>query len=285
MIYYNDFNVHAAKWLQGLQGFVIPSGEVSSQDMTTLDVEMLKRYRQVHLFCGIGGWPYALRLAKWPMSIPVWTASPPCQAFSTAGRKRGYEDSRDLWPHVAKYIIACRPPIVFGEQSANAINFGWLDRVRDDLSPHGYEVGAAILTGAICGAPHRRERLYWCVALPHTFSVGRQRNRDASAIHEKLQSVDEYRTLVPAKHDLWREYELARFRDGKTRRIKPGLYILVNGVSGVLESGRTIEKQSRKDLIHGFGNAIIPQVAELWIRSFLDNLSDFQGEKNAVDNP
>ena len=44
------------------------------------------------LFAGIGGLSRALQLAGWSPDRPVWTGSPPCQSFSTAGKGKGKDD-------------------------------------------------------------------------------------------------------------------------------------------------------------------------------------------------
>jgi len=60
-------------------------------------------------FCGIAGWAYALKLAGWPATRPVWTGSPPCQPFSAAGNLEGKDDARHLGPKFISLVRACRP--------------------------------------------------------------------------------------------------------------------------------------------------------------------------------
>ena len=57
----------------------------------------------------------------------------PCQPFSVAGKRKGSEDERHLWPVWFELIKQCRPDVVFGEQVESAIKYGWLDLVQDDL--------------------------------------------------------------------------------------------------------------------------------------------------------
>jgi hypothetical protein len=58
--------------------------------------------------------------------------------------------------------------------------------------------------------------------------------------------------------------------DGNKRRVEPGLECLVDGVPFRLADGRTREGASRSALLRGFGNAIVPEVAAVFIRAFIE---------------
>ena len=162
MNYYNEFDPGAAAWLRALiAAGHLPPGEVDERSIAEVTPDDLRYFTQCHFFAGIGGWPLALRLAGWPSDRPVWTGSCPCQPYSSAGRRKGNDDERDLWPVFGRLIAACRPVVCFGEQVEGAIRFGWLDRVQTDLEIEGYTVGAAVLGAHSVGAPHIRQRLYW----------------------------------------------------------------------------------------------------------------------------
>lgn len=170
--YYNEIDQFAADWLRSLiaAGHIAP-GEVDTRSIADVQPEDVKGFTQAHFFAGIAGWSYALRLAGWPDDVPVWTGSCPCQPFSTAGKKRGTEDERHLWPQFARLIAECNPPTVFGEQVASKAGRTWLSGVRADLEAMGYAVGAADLCAAGVGAPHIRQRLWWVADA----ATGRQR--------------------------------------------------------------------------------------------------------------
>ena len=89
------------------------------------------------------------------------TGSCPCQDFSTAGKQKGIGASRDLWPDFYRLIAAVRPKFVFGEQVANAIRHGWIDRVCADMGRAGYTGGYLVLGAHSSLAPHIRQRLFW----------------------------------------------------------------------------------------------------------------------------
>ena len=162
--YYNEFDPFAAAWLRELikDGLIAP-GEVDERSITDIEPSDLKGFTQCHFFAGIGGWSHALRLAGWADSRPVWTGSPPCQPFSTAGKRKGKEDERHLWPAFFDLIRECQPPTVFGEQVASAIRDGWFDDLQTDMEREGYATGMVVLPACSIGAPHKRDRL-WFVA-------------------------------------------------------------------------------------------------------------------------
>ena len=162
MNYYNEWDSFAAKWLKELiKDGLIPDGEVDSRSIEDVEPSDLKGFTQCHFFCGIGGWSRALQLAGWSSDRPVWTGSPPCQPFSTAGKQSGKDDLRHLWPVFFNLIRECRPPTIFGEQVASAIRFGWLDDLQRDLEAEDYAAAAFVLPGGSVSAPHKRDRLFF----------------------------------------------------------------------------------------------------------------------------
>jgi DNA (cytosine-5)-methyltransferase 1 len=173
--FYNEFDPKAAAWLRELitDGLIAP-GVVNETDMRELKTTDLSGFSQLHFCAGIGGWSYALRLAGWADDVRVWTASLPCQPFSAAGKRKGTDDERHLWPVLSALIRECRPDCIFGEQVAGRDGYEWLDGVRADLESQGYAVGAADLAAAGVGAPHIRQRLFWVA-----HAAGRRRQQRA----------------------------------------------------------------------------------------------------------
>lgn len=162
--YYNEFKPEAAHMLRQLiKDGLIADGEVDERSITDVRAEDLKGFTQCHFFGGVGGWSVALRQAMWPDDRPVWTGSCPCQPFSSAGKQKGKEDARHLWPVWFRLIRESRPPVVFGEQVSAAIRHGWWDDVADDLEGEGYTTRAEIRPASSVGRPHKRDRL-WFVA-------------------------------------------------------------------------------------------------------------------------
>lgn len=160
--WYNEIDPFAADWLEALieDGLIAP-GVVDRRSIEDVHADDLRGYTQCHFFAGIGGWSYALRLAGWPDDRPVWTGSCPCQPFSSAGKQKGIDDERHLWPSFCRLIAECTPPVCVGEQVASRLGREWLAGVFADLEGLGYAVAGADLCAAGVGAPHIRQRLYW----------------------------------------------------------------------------------------------------------------------------
>ena len=83
----------------------------------------------------------------------------PCQPFSSAGKRKGQEDPRHLWPSIANSIRLCRPGWVFLENVPGLVTLGLRD-VLQDLGQMGYRTTWNIFSAEEVGAPHRRKRVF-----------------------------------------------------------------------------------------------------------------------------
>lgn len=124
--------------------------------------------------------------------ITVLTGGFPCQPFSLAGKRKGADDSRYLWPRMLEVIREVRPHWVIGENvngiasmvlPAESVQVEEqtdtteednqiietceqrfvLDRICDDLNEAGYSVQPFVIPACSIGAPHKRDRV-WIVA-------------------------------------------------------------------------------------------------------------------------
>ena len=159
--YYNEIEPFAAAWLKELiaKG-QLPDGDIDTRSIEDVQPGDLAGYSDCHFFAGIGGWAYALRLAG-VEGRGIWTGSCPCQPFSVAGKGKGTDDERHLWPEFYRLISQCQPATVFGEQVASPLGRSWLASVFADLEDVGYAVAGADMCAAGVGAPHIRQRLWW----------------------------------------------------------------------------------------------------------------------------
>ena len=101
------------------------------------------------------------------------TCGYPCQPFSSAGKRKGEDDPRHLWPHIRKHIQAINPRWVFAENVQGHVSLG-LSTVISDLEEDGYEVAAGIFSAEECldcegkRMPHQRKRVFILAKLPNT---------------------------------------------------------------------------------------------------------------------
>jgi DNA (cytosine-5)-methyltransferase 1 len=159
--------------------------------------------KHISLFSGIGGFdlaaqwmgwenvahcewnPFGQRVLKyyWPNSISyhditktdftihrgtidIVTGGFPCQPYSVAGKRKGKEDERHLWPEMLRAIREIQPRWVVGENVRGIINWdGGLvfNEVQANLEAEGYKILPFLLPAASVNAPHERYRT-WFVA-------------------------------------------------------------------------------------------------------------------------
>lgn len=92
--------------------------------------------------------------------VDVITAGWPCQPWSPAGKRRGEEDERAIWPAIADAVRALRPRYVFLENVARVVTVGELARVAGSLAELGYVGAWRCLRASDVGAPHKRDRCF-----------------------------------------------------------------------------------------------------------------------------
>ena len=297
-VIYNEIDPFAAAWLRELvRSGHIAEGSVNEQSIVGLDPVDVASATQFHTFAGIGVWSHALRLAGWPDDRPVWTGSCPCQPFSAAGKRGGFEDERHLWPAWFRLIRECRPPVIFGEQVASRDGLAWLDAVYADLEGAGYAVGAVDLCAAGVGAPHIRQRLFfvaervdhalgarmeglagdgdgsggrtraagpaseagYAIGLAHAQRRGRQSWAISSGRPEAVVASKDSESSRPGPtNGHWRDPDWLFCRDGKWRPVERGTFPLAHGAP------------QRVGRLRGYGNAIVAQAAAAVIRAYME---------------
>ena len=117
-------------------------GEIELHDITQVSDEFIRGIRGVDIICG--GFP--------------------CQAFSIAGNRRGFEDTRGtLFFEIARFASILRPKYLFLENVKGLLNhqkgdtFETMLRIFDEL---GYDVEWQVLNSKNFGVPQNRERVF-----------------------------------------------------------------------------------------------------------------------------
>ena len=105
--------------------------------------------------------------------IDIISGGFPCQPYSNAGKRRGKEDDRHLWPEMLRVIREVQPRFVVGENVAGLLSWNngmVFHEIITDLENEGYETQAVLIPACAKNAVHRRDRI-WFVA--HSKSNGR----------------------------------------------------------------------------------------------------------------
>lgn len=199
----------------------------------------LRGYKQCHFFAGIGGWSCAFRRAGFPDYANGWTASLPCQPFSVAavaaGLGKGTADPRHLLPVFLDLVAQCRPPVIYGEQVASALKWGWLDQAFGRLENYNYACAAAVIPALAVGAAHERKRLYW---------VADARSSGRTGYKQEWRLPSGALTSQPVHGNPLADAR--RAMDGDLSHLLP-----CDGLSVVLE----------RQAVKGYGNAIVVDAA------------------------
>jgi len=218
----------------------------------------------------------------------------PCQPFSTAGKRRGTDDPRHLWPWVRNAISALQPTYAILENVRGHLSMGGL-QVIGELAEIGYDAEWRVVSAAGVGAPHRRDRII-IVAYPNgasrqqqpkrqiqksnigrcsedvadsasKCSDGRQCGKHRTQFKEKgLQKQTRTGGTDVAHADSVRpqaartEQQAAIFTRGDSNHYR---HMATGQWETEPDVGRVADGVSnRVDRLRGLGNAVVPQVAE-----------------------
>ena len=227
---------------------------------------------------------------KYANRIDILTGGFPCQPFSTAGKRKGTDDDRHLWPEMLRAIREIKPVWVVGENVRGLISWNGglvFDEVQADLENEGYEVLPFLLPACAVNAPHRRERI-WFIAYsqsngdrrrlyeveepngsvwkPEKHGKNESEFRDTSAepnvtnsnsiklqgrCYEKGSEKTERHTCASHPRNKWTAWENFPTQS-PVRERNDGIPDRLDGI--------TFSKW-RNESIKAYGNAIVPQVA------------------------
>jgi DNA (cytosine-5)-methyltransferase 1 len=210
--------------------------------------------------------------------IDILTGGFPCQPFSHAGKRKGTNDSRWLWPEMLTTIRILKPPFVVGENVAGLVsmeNGKTLDGILSDLANEGYTTEQFIIPACGVGAWHRRDRI-WILAysingtnrpirgqtgetdcIPEfsrqaglSGEFGRTGKNVSDSDNQGLQRREKNRNIRSIRKK--RNEQSERYGEsfgGCYWQFEPSVGRVANGIP------------NRVDRLKGLGNAIVPQVA------------------------
>lgn len=158
------------------------TNEVEMYDITTVSDDFIRGLGDIDIICG--GFP--------------------CQAFSIAGKRQGFEDTRGtLFFEIARFASILRPRYLFLENVKGLLNheggatFETILRALDEL---GYDAEWQVLNSKNFGVPQNRERV---------FIIGHlrgERTRKVFPFEAKNKSADSINVIklagnLPGNHD------------------------------------------------------------------------------------
>jgi len=129
-----------------------------------------------------------LKTFPWECSrgVGILSGGYPCQPFSAAGKRRGKDDPRHLWPYIKEGIEIARPQNCFFENVEGHVSKGLSD-VLQDLEEMGYLTTWGLFSAAEVGAPHGRKRVF---ILGRRRDLGKLADSDGSRRREDKQPAE-----------------------------------------------------------------------------------------------
>ena len=114
----------------------------------------------------------------------------PCQPMSVAGKRKGTDDDRYLWPEMFRLIREIKPEFVIGENVQGIINIQngmVLRQVQDDLEGEGFEVQCFLIPASGIGAWHQRNRVWIVGHSKHNGLLAAEKRRRDEEINGRTQ--------------------------------------------------------------------------------------------------
>jgi DNA (cytosine-5)-methyltransferase 1 len=165
-------------------------------------------------------------------TVDLITGGFPCQPYSVAGKQRGAEDDRALWPEMFRIIQESKPAWIIGENVPQLANME-LDQVLFDLEGEDYETQTFNIPACAVDARHKRERL-WIIAHAEISNDG---ECESEKIKRQIQKFGKNNIRV---RGYW--------------PVEPDVGRVANGIP------------KRMDRVKSLGNAIVPQVAYVFMQ-------------------
>ena len=206
-------------------------------------------------------------------TVDVISGGFPCQPFSVAGKQKGKEDDRYLWPEMLRVIRELRPHCVVGENVPGIIKIA-AGQVVKDLERAGYHVVVFHYEAASVGAWHRRARVFFvgladvadtaCKRIQgHAASCAAKPAERSGQMQSDAESGNEavYDAMCSgcAGDARWgKSQELA---DGRCWAVEPDVGRVAHGIP------------ARVDRLKCLGNAVVPQQAYPIFKALMEELN------------
>lgn len=209
----------------------------------------------------------------------------PCQSISIAGKQKGKDDDRFLFPEMLRVIKEVKPRWIIGENVQNLINISngtILREIVEALENEGFEVQCFSISASSQGAWHKRERVWIIANSNNRLSIGENQeiqtrgntiNNGSSSNVPNTQCNEHQHTPTrqsgtselwgfysekekQTSHDLWSKTSRcdAPSRQKTWWNSQSRICRIPHGLSERVD-------RFRKDRIKSLGNSIVPQIA------------------------
>ncbi len=220
--------------------------------------------------------------------VDLLTGGFPCQPFSAAGKRKGTNDDRHLWPEMRRVIQEFRPRHIVAENVRGLLSIdGGLvfETVCADLEALGYEVQPFVIPACAVNAPHRRDRVWIVAHAKHESTRDTERGRiyEGASTRATRSNTDAPNAEGRRRRDGLTENERAPALEvnasSHTTRLRehageqgwaepwPQVAARLCRVDDGLPEGMARPRGWRSAALKAYGNAIVPQVAEQILRS------------------
>jgi len=216
--------------------------------------------------------------------VDILTGGFPCQPYSVAGKQKGTDDNRYLWPDMFRVIKEVKPTFVIAENVRGIINIqdGMVfETVCSDLEAEGFEVQSFVIPAAGVGAPHKRERVWIVGYSKHNGSLTPKIKRRNNKINDRTEegkntTLEPERTsgsrnnvtLENTRRKLYERSSIGKENEDEIRKEITNQHQRSSSISwGSWQSEPNVGRVAngvpqRAHRLRGLGNAIVPQIAE-----------------------
>ena len=138
---------------------------ISSYDILAEAGNTLRNLRpDWEIFSGEKGDVTKIDFSSYRGSVDIIHGGPPCQPFSVAGRQKGKEDNRDMFPEFIRAVLEIKPLIFVAENVTALVSKKFSKYVEEvieyPLASH-YKITKFILNAPDFGIPQIRKRVFF----------------------------------------------------------------------------------------------------------------------------
>lgn len=208
--------------------------------------------------------------------VDLLTGGFPCQPFSAAGKRKGRDDDRHLWPEMFRVIKAFRPRWVIAENVRGLINIEnglAFEQVCLDLESIGYTVQAYIIPACAVNAPHRRDRI-WIIGESKLFRLQHgceepkefQGRKGTSENADRHAADTEAKGFLQSRQEPGKQTTSSTFGSEQHNWQQPWLEVATrlcrmdDGLPVELDGLKLSKSKHREERLKALGNAIVSQV-------------------------